>query len=980
MPDVIAEKAFEAFKSATLLLTTHNHNKIFQLTHQAILYSKFVTRVVNTQPNELPNKIDWHLSNKANQFSKYLSKEIDNKLLKGSQSFLQGNELDITDFNSEFQNELEIMRFLRVTRYQHACALAILELNNQINIEDAIERMSILAEILIKLAYCWSFSQIKSRAGSPVYEVNLNGQASELSTQNMLILAMGKLGGFELNFSSDIDLIFFYGEDGETKGMQRSIENSHFFQKLGILLIKLLDYITQDGFVFRTDMRLRPYGESGALAISLAQAEDYYQEQGRDWERYAMVRARVISGSVTERECLERIIRPFAFRRYIDYGVIDSLRNMKQMIQREVRRRELKNNIKLGAGGIREIEFMVQSLQLIQGGRNKKLQEKSILKVIPLLVEDNLLDKNIAQDLVTNYRFLRRLENCIQEFEEKQTQELPIDLTQQAHLAEIMGFEIYDELSLKIEQYLLNTSHHFRELFRGNLEEEKVGDDFYLSVWEGLINSQQLLTHAETNLDSNEFIQHIKDFRNSKNRINLSAKGSKRLTAIMPNVIELCLISSSPLNSIVRVIDILKSILKRTAYLDLFVENKPILKHLIDLVSQSEWIALRLSAFPILMDELLYPKSLYQPLKSQDLDSELRQYLLRIEDNDEEALLNCIRQFKQINELRVAAALISGQLNISQVSEYLTQLAEVIIKTSIHQCWQIISSQHGIPENLSSADDYGFAIIGYGKLGGCELGFSSDLDLVFLFDQDLNSNTNGRKPIGATRFYTRLSQKLIHYLSTRTNQGVLYEVDMRLRPSGNSGMLVSHIDTFRSYQKEEAWTWEHQALIRARCVYSGNNNLFTEFSKVRSKIINTKRIRKSLAENVLNMRSKMRLQLDKSTKERFDLKQGVGGLVDVEFLTQFYALHNNSGQFKTVPTNTIRLIKYLKNEGKITEENKIILTDAYNNFRNIINRRVLNKQNSLVDYKQTSNYDILNHQKLVENIWLSEFSDFSSVY
>jgi len=481
----------------------------------------------------------------------------------------------------------------------------------------------------------------------------------------------------------------------------------------------------------------------------------------------------------------------------------------------------------------------------------------------------------------------------------------------------------------------------------------------------------------------------------------------------MPAVIELCINSKSPVNSLLRVINILKSILKRTAYLDLMVENKPILKHLVDLVSQSEWIATRLSEHPILMDELLYPHSLYQPLKSHDLENELRQYLLRVEEDDEEALLNCIRQFKQINELRVAAVLISEQsniskidiskINIAQVSIYLTQLAEVIIKACIRHCWYAITSRHGVPENLTSINDYGFAIIGYGKLGGSELGFNSDLDLVFLFDQDIASKTNGKRPISVTRFYTRLSQKLIHFLSTRTNQGVLYEVDMRLRPSGNSGMLVSHIDTFKNYQNEEAWTWEHQAIIRARCIFSANDKLLNEFNILRNKIICKNREVKHLALDVSTMREKMRKQLDQSTKDIFDLKQGVGGLVDIEFLVQYFALNNQVTVCKTVtnsmiPSNTNELIKYIHRNEKISVDTQNMLIEAFNVFRNLINLRILNKQNHLIAYSQIENglsddelsetnlseenlsktnqtidSEIFNHQKIIKQIWLSEF-------
>ncbi|MGB0495066.1 MAG: bifunctional [glutamate--ammonia ligase]-adenylyl-L-tyrosine phosphorylase/[glutamate--ammonia-ligase] adenylyltransferase [Kangiellaceae bacterium] len=986
-PESISEQAFDSFQSAALLLKTNDNHKIFQLTHQAIQYSQFVTRITNAQPSSLPKQIDWHLTNHTKDFFDYLVKEIDQDIMVEGTSLSSEKQVKLDGFLPEFQSEFAIMRFLRLKRYQHSCALAVLELNNKISIEDSTAKMSILAEVLIKLAYKWSFANTAKKFGTPLYEREFNDSNHTNSSQNMLILAMGKFGGFELNFSSDIDLIFFYGEDGETQRGRRSIENGRFFQKVSIAIIKLLDETTQDGFVFRTDMRLRPYGDSGALTMSIDQAEDYYQEQGRDWERYAMVRARIITGKAHEKERLEKIIRPFAFRRYIDYSVIESLRNMKQMIQREVRRRELKNNIKLGAGGIREIEFMVQSLQLIQGGRDKKLQEKSILKVIPLLENEKLLIQEMANDLSKNYRFLRRLENLLQQFDEKQTQELPHDEKEQYNLAKIMGYESYTELTTTIDLHLHNTNNHFQSVFNEDNENETLDDDFYLSMWEGLIDVEQLKQYLikneisdNLNFELSEFIKNINDFRNSKSRIDLSAKGSKRLTTIMPKIIELCLYSNSPIAGFSRVINIIKSILKRTAYLTLLAENKPILNHLTELVGQSEWIAIRLAEHPILLDELLYPKNLYRPLKSVDLENELRQYLLRIEEVDEEAVLNSIRQFKQINELRVAAALLTGQLNISQVSLYLTQLAEVIISFSVKHCWRMVSARHGIPENLNITAEpsnnlfntLGFAVIGYGKLGGVELGFNSDLDLVFLFNQDLDCKTNGEKSISVTRFYIRLSQKIIHFLSTRTNQGVLYEVDMRLRPSGNSGMLVSHIDSFVSYQKEEAWTWEHQALMRARCVFFSDDQFIKQFDQLKNEVINLSSNKTGLLDDIVNMRQKMRRQLDKSTSDLFDLKQGVGGLVDIEFLMQYFMLRgigngksHTTDLLKTTPSNTIDALKKIN----IDEQDRQCLIHAYGEIRNTINLKVLNVESPVLDRKLEINKNIISLSNSVEKIW-----------
>jgi len=858
-------------------------------------------------------------------------------------------------FDQTALDQATVNKLLRLFRRIQSAAIAMLELLGELPIESSCARISALADCLIINAYRWCRASLREQFG----------QASDCegNPQNLLILAMGKLGGYELNFSSDIDLIFFYPGAGETRGGERAIDNARYFRRLSGLLIGLLNEVNADGFVYRVDMRLRPYGESGALAMSFAQAEDYYQEQGRDWERFALLRARLLTGSEGEARQLNAIIQPFAYRRYIDYGVIDSIRSMKQMIQREVRRKKLSNNIKLGAGGIREIEFIIQSMQLIQGGRDKKLRERNTLKVLPLLVRANLLPQAVADTLGSAYRFLRRVEHCIQEYAEKQTQLLPENAAERAALCFAMGQNSWQQLFEQIEAHQLAVHNCFNELLGDKRQRSLTQDEFYQSLAEGHIEADKLLQHSErsnteqalTLAQSEDFINELERFNQSPMLAKLSTRGVSRLKIFFPALLATCLATEQPEITLQRLLTVLHAILKRTVYLDLLSENPPIMQHLVDLVGASPWMMTRLSDYPILLDELLYPNSLYRPLESADLKSELQQSLLRSDPQDEEELMDTLRTFKQTNELRLAAALLTQRLSISQVSRYLTQLAEVILQASLLSCWRLLVARYGSPQSQESRGaspveaetnegsdgelaGTGFAIIGYGKLGGAELGFGSDLDLVFLFDRPVDGYTDGDRAIGNSRFYTRLAQKLIHFLSTRTNLGLLYEVDMRLRPSGSSGLLVSHLQAYRDYQMESAWTWEHQALVRARFI-AGDENLAKGFFQVKQQVLQSEREPKKLRDDVIAMRKKMQTQLWKNNAQQLDLKQMPGGLVDIEFIAQFLALSYRGKAL--IPSSTVAIYQLMSQEKVIKDESARLVVETYRLLRNRINQSLL---------------------------------------
>lgn len=893
---------------------------LFHLFETSSSISSFVREVFTNYPQLASQALLWHTSQPAAICARELRQKF-------------------TEFaDVEPLSEQSVMRHLRIFRRLHSAAIAVLELNDQLAIESSSQRISILADVLINIAYEWSYQFQQQKFGTPFDSQNL--------AMHMLIIAMGKLGGQELNFSSDIDLVFFFPHQGETRGEPRSTDHVRFFRRVSTNLIKLLNEVTEDGFVFRVDMRLRPYGDSGALVMSLAQAEEYYQEQGREWERFAMVRSRVITGNPRDKRLLDEILRPFSFRRYIDYGVIESIRDMKAMIQREVRRKGLHDNIKLGAGGIREIEFIVQSLQLIQGGRDKRLREANTLQVLPLLVDAKLLPPQAQQSLTSAYRFLRRLENCLQELNEKQTQQLPQSAQEREVICQVMGYTSWQDLAAELKLIQSQVNQHFSELFGEQRKQALTQDEFFQSLAEGHISAEQLkqkvLRTNQKDLQisvAQNFIEQIEKFLSESAVVNLSTRGSERLKAFFPSLLATCLACTPAHVTLQRLLKVLRAVLKRTAYLELLSENPPVLQHLVDLAGRSEWMVQHLSEYPVLFDELLYPNSLYEPLQSADLKSELQQSLLRIDTDDEEEILDTVRAFKQINELRVAAALLAERLSISQVSRYLTQIAEVVLQTSVEQCWRILTKKHGYPCGLKDDPERtGFAVIGYGKLGGFELGFGSDLDLVFLFDQAVDQQTDGDRALNNSRFYTRLAQKLIHFLSARTSLGFLYEVDMRLRPSGSSGLLVSHIEAYRDYQLESAWTWEHQALVRARCV-AGDAALAEGFEQIRCKTLAKPRDTVQLKQDVIEMREKMRGQLEKKSASLIDLKQTRGGLVDIEFLAQYFCLYYP--QEIVIPQNTVDCLKFAKTHKLIDELDSKLLIDSYRFYRNKLNEASL---------------------------------------
>ncbi|MEH6453438.1 MAG: bifunctional [glutamate--ammonia ligase]-adenylyl-L-tyrosine phosphorylase/[glutamate--ammonia-ligase] adenylyltransferase, partial [Psychromonas sp.] len=787
--------------------------------------------------------------------------------------------------------------------------------------------------------------------------------------QPLYVFAMGKLGGRELNFSSDIDLIFSYPERGETQGGRRAVDNQPFFIKLGQRIIAALHQITVDGFVYRVDMRLRPFGDSGPLVTSFASIEDYYQTHGREWERYAMVKARILGEQGDYKVALENLLKPFVFRRYIDFSAIESLRKMKAMISAEVRRKGLKDNIKLGMGGIREIEFVAQAFQLIRGGRVVELQCKGLPETLKVLGEIGELPAERAQCLLDSYRFLRAVENVLQQIADKQTQTLPENELDKLRLITVMGFSSWEAFYQQLNQVMRNVHDEFNWVIGETDGQHEQTDQAFSELWALTLNQQESIhLLEEKGLEAEaakDFAATLIDFKDDLTKRPIGPRGQETLDKLLPRMIELICAYPEPVELFNRVKQLLLKIISRTAYLELLNENDGALKQLLKLCNGSLRVSAQIATHPILLDELLDPQQLYNPTELTNYKPDLQQFMLRIPEEDMEQQMEALRQFKQIQFLYIAAADIEGALFLPQVSDHLTFLSEAIMDYVVQLAWQQMVDKFGLPSNVLGHDEKGFAVIGYGKMGGIELSYSSDLDVVFLHETNIKGQTNGARVIDNQLFYFRLAQRIIHLFSARTNSGILYEIDMRLRPSGDSGLLVSSVEGYKKYLLNEAWTWEQQALVRARAVFY-DSNILSEFNQVREQVLAQARNNTSLAGEVTKMRDKMRQHLNRASKDEFDLKQSPGGMVDIEFIAQYLVLANT---YQVGPelckwSDNLRIFESCKNLGLLTAEEEQGLTDAYCKMRDAAHRLSLNKQPRIISA------ELFNDEKqFVKKIW-----------
>jgi len=852
-------------------------------------------------------------------------------------------------------SEAGLMQELRRFRRREMIRIAWRDLAGWAPLSETLADLSWLADACIQYALSFLFQQACEKRGTPLLY--------DGSPQQIVVLGMGKLGAYELNYSSDIDLIFAYAENGVLPDRKETSYNE-FFTRLCQSLVKVLDEITVDGFVFRTDIRLRPFGDSGPIIMTFDGMENYYQTQAREWERYAMIKARQVAGDFKTGAQLMAMLKSFVYRRYLDYGAFEELRSLKAQITQELRRKDRMENIKLGPGGIREIEFIGQAFQLIRGGNEKVLQTRVILDVLHILGELRLLAPNDAEQLTQSYCFLRRVENHIQQYQDRQTHDLPTDASIQQILAYSLDYPDWNSFKNQLDTVRAQVHAVFDQVFSLSRQEGK--EQHSQEIWAGVLDDAELRDNLKAYgfQQTDDSLAAIKHFKNTASIRRLTSKGAKVLDRLMPLVIEAMQQVDNPDETLKRMLGLFEAVAGRNVYLSLLAENPDALAQLLRLSSASPWICDYLSRYPVLFDELLDTRTLFEPLKKVDLDEQLAILLANIEVQDLEQLMIALRQFKQLNVLRVAATDIMGAIPIMVVSDYLTYIAESIVAHVVDRAWLMLTEKHGFPPDTDNPHK-GFGVLGFGKLGGIELGYGSDLDLVFLYDcRDSNALTDGDKPISCSQFYGRLGLKVRHILDTKLLSGVLYEVDMRLRPSGDSGLLVTHINAYEDYLKNQAWTWEHQALVRGRFI-AGDLRLKAQYEDIRRRILSLPRDSALLKTQVREMREKMRDALATKESNKFDLKQSKGGIADIEFIVQFGVLARAAkNQALTTYTDNVRLLEGLQEDGFMSKTEAETLKSAYCTYRDTGHKLVLQGERAVINEAEA-----VEMSKQVEQIW-----------
>lgn len=868
-------------------------------------------------------------------------------LLENVASFESGEVL--YEAESEALAELDVdavKAMLRRVRNRALLRIYWREVSGQAELDDTLHELSALADAMLSMAMKYAERILEPRFGT------VRDEAGERVP--LVVLGMGKLGGRELNFSSDIDLIFLFTVDGRTDGA-RSVSAQEYFGRISRQVIALIDEMTVDGFVFRIDTRLRPFGESGPPVVSFAALESYLLRHGRDWERYAYVKARIVGrqpDDAVAEELYGDLIRPFVYRRYLDYGVFESLREMHAMIAAEVKRRELENNIKLGPGGIREAEFVVQSLQLVRGGNDPDLQEGELQKALPKLVGRRGLTVEGAQSLRDAYRFLRRIENFIQAIRDQQTHDLPQNALDRARLCHAMGYPDWDALYTDLDRHRKAIARQFDEVAIRDQNDDTPFRRTVLRAWEaGATEARWTELLSSSGGSVQDVVATLMAFANAAATRQIDTVSRERLGRFIPELLAEVIAAEDPAIALSRTLTVIERILRRSAYIALLNENRSALTRLVDLCARSRYIAAQIALSPVLLDELLDPRVFSGEVGKDDLAAELRQSLSLEEEGDSEAELRAIVQFQRSTMFRIAVADFNGSLPIMKVSDALTWLAETVLEEALRITWRDMTERHGVPCYVEgeATHEAGFGIVGYGKLGGLELSYGSDLDIVFLHDSRGSAcMTNGDSPLDNTRFFARLVRRLVLFLTSQTGSGELYEIDTRLRPDGISGLLVSSTEAFERYQEDNAWTWEHQALLRARPV-AGSRKIAAEFTRIRRDTLIGRVKRDSLRDDVISMRRRMRKQLDRSNGEQFDLKHGPGGIGDIEFLVQYLVLRHAGDEPDVIYySDNIRQLDALVSADCVDAIVGKRLQDCYRSYRLRLHHLALDEQSPLV--------------------------------
>ncbi|WP_434513485.1 bifunctional [glutamate--ammonia ligase]-adenylyl-L-tyrosine phosphorylase/[glutamate--ammonia-ligase] adenylyltransferase [Dechloromonas sp. ARDL1] len=852
----------------------------------ALEHSRYLTTLLNARPELIP------------ELAATWERPLDEALL-------------MAPLRQPLADDEAVRSTLRRLRQRTMAHLILRDLCGLAPLEEIVECMTLLADVTTNFALDHYHRQLAETYGEP-----LDSQGRPL---RLMVIGMGKLGGRELNVSSDVDYIFIYPEEGDTAGAAKCIENFDFFNRLGKKVIQALGDITADGQVFRVDMRLRPNGDSGPLVCSIDALENYFVTQGREWERYAWIKARTMNAGDNLQPdwvvAMQKIARPFVFRKYLDFGAINAMRDLHAQIRREVARKDMADHVKLGPGGIREIEFMAQVFQLIRGGRDPALQIRPTLQVLSLLAERKLISTETERELNTAYVFLRRLEHRLQYVEDKQTHMLPTDPAEREKIGRSMGFAGWDAMAEVLGRHRDIVSRHFEAVF----SDPEAGEHPLTGLWQGQLDEEGAI-EALGNLgfrQPRDAIARLADLRASSRYQQLPAANRSRLDAVGPRLIEAAGATPAPDTTLVRGLAFLEGIARRGAYLALLQQYPMALRRVADMMCASHWAADYLNRYPLLLDELLDPR-LYEIATDwsgfrDNLRANLSQHA-----GDTEREMDILREMHHGQVFRLLAQDLAGLQTIERLSDHLTELADTLVQETLPLVWSTIKKRH--------RDTPQFAVIGYGKMGGKELGYASDLDLVYLYDDDDQE---------AAEHYTRLSQRLNTWLSSQTPAGILFETDLRLRPNGDSGLLAVSVDAFRDYQLKNAWTWEHQALTRARFC-AGDPAVGQRFEAIRVEILRQPRELAKLREEVVAMRRKMIDAHATKSETGFGLKHDPGGIIDVEFIVQYLILgHAHQHAELTGNLGNIALLRIAGELGLIDPAQAKTAGNAYREFRRL---------------------------------------------
>ncbi|MCS5710130.1 bifunctional [glutamate--ammonia ligase]-adenylyl-L-tyrosine phosphorylase/[glutamate--ammonia-ligase] adenylyltransferase [Candidatus Berkiella aquae] len=868
------------------------------------------------------------------------------------------------DFANDINDINTLMDALRYYRQYHMVRILWRDLLQLDSFIQHVQALTALADSVIQIAVIKLYQWLSEEWGRPQNE---KGQE-----QPFIVIALGKLGGKELNFSSDIDLIFTYPHSGATVGKERAITNEQFFTKLGQQLIKVLSEVTKDGFVFRVDMRLRPHGQSGSLVMNYSALESYYQYQGRDWERYALIKSRVITGQKADAERFVALLQPFVYRRYLDYSAFAALREMKELVNSEIKRRNKEKDLKLGNGGIRQIEFLAQAIQLLRGGQEPQFREQNLLTVLSLIAKAKYISQEEYLQLHDAYIFLRQAEHRIQMMHDTQTHALPKEKIDRMRLAYMMGFS--DEKSFKktLKHHTSNVARQFNRI------SATPNTEIYIAALSSPAHYKLLWTELHDKESSIEILQKIgyvdaqsiwdqlRLFKDSHLIQSLKNQAALRLDSVMPALLVLLSKEKNASLLLNRMLQLLRSIVRRSAYLALLIEKPQVLKYLINICGKSEWILTQICLYPVLLDELLNPPSWKEMTSKSHMTQILNERLQRIAANDLEAQMEHLRQFKLGCFLSLAAHELLAKESI-EVAKPLSDITEVILEQVYHLSLAFMIEHYQIQEPVESImEQIPFGIVAYGNLGAQELNYASDLDLVFLFDtDDKNKVLQGKVVLTPAEFSLRLAQRIIHMLNVPTATGVLYDVDVRLRPGGSAGLLVSHVQAYQNYLYQHAWTWEYQALVKARCII-GPESLQEKFSTCRINVLSVERLNVTLARDIQQMRDKM--YEHRNHLKQIDLKSMPGGIADIEFIVQYLVLryaHDYPALLNT--RSTTHLLQQLGKMNLLASNKAHQLIIIYNQFQIHLRRQILKVE--MNGHTPTLNVE----RAIVEKMWQEIF-------